>query len=289
MALIALVPLLSAQQAPPSTVPHPPTPSLLSIEAEARSSARLPRERVQKVSKEDGRRIGAILTPNYEDIAAYSTFLKQEGTGIQRLFINAGCQSKWVIKVDEGCENFVPNAPQLTVRRRGGGDILATRNELVGYGFFSLSIMTDLGHKDIETATLDEEGIGFLREFRPATTFVGLKEQYSRVTAGIWSGKFEFRDRVRIAEGHLYALRVIAVDAANLRVKRLGRDRTGSIGNPLFGSFASFRYDDRSDVIALIKVVRVEEGNITVVWKRLSRAPSPRIRFGDNEKLADFK
>lgn len=278
-------------QEQPTTVPHPPTRSLTSVEAEGRSTARLPREKVGRMSKEEIKRLGALRQPSAEDVAAYAEFLKSADAGIVKLFVNADCEKKFVVQVGGDCENYVHDryGSSLGIRRRSSGDLRVERDELIADGFFSLSMIADIGEGDIRSIGFDTGAVKDIQAVQPAKTLDGLKAQYAEMRAGSRRGEFFYRDRINYAVDHVYIIRVIAVDADNVGYKRLGRDRGPAKDTNLNGRFLGLRYEDRSDVTAVLKVVRVEDGAVTIVWKRLSRTPAPVIRFGDKQPLSDFK
>ena len=70
-----------------ATVPHPPSPSLAQIEAEARRSARGPRDRPGTLSGVERKRLEALRAPHAEDVQEHREFLNLENTEIGRAHV----------------------------------------------------------------------------------------------------------------------------------------------------------------------------------------------------------
>jgi len=257
-------------------------------EANARASATLPREKLPKLTEKDRKRIEALLTPDPADVAANKEFLEQPRTGIFRLFPNSNCESKMQIRVDGDCANHVPGGSNYSFRPGAGTpDIHFNTGRVIGEGFFSEVILAEVGKMTIEE-TANAEQVAFLRKFEPASDFAGARRQHAELIKGIRSNGVTYSNRVLPKLDTTYAVRIIAYRNDNNLRRRLPVEGL-TPDNPVI-SFQTVQADNRFDLLVVFRIIRREaDGNITILWKELSRQKSPVITFGRDERLTDFK
>jgi hypothetical protein len=238
------------------------------------------------MSAEDRKRIKALMTPNPEDVAKYREFLKQDDTGIFRLYSDYDCTSKGLISVADGCANQVHNGSQHSFRGSNYFfDIKYNHGNLVGIGFFSHDILADLGDVSLEELTVDSRGVNYLNSLAPANAFKAAGEQFRKIAVGFESDGVRFSRSVVPQLDHTYAMRIIAFDNKDPLWSRM----TGRNPDPLVWKFKSVQSDRRTDVIVAFRIVRLEQdGNVTLLWKRLSSKKAPVISFGKKEPLRGF-
>ena len=246
------------------------------------------RRRLEGLNKEDLKRIKALLTPDRADVERYREFLKQDDTGIFRLFPDFDCVSKRTISVSGNCANQVYRGSIFTFRGRSRfSDLRYNNGRLAGSGFFSHEILVDLGDVPIDDLKLDSRGVEFLNAYAPSNEFSEANKQFREIASGIDFDGMTFSRSVVPHADRTYAVRIVAFDNGNSIQTRLwGRERP----EPLIRPFHALLWDKRVDIIVVFRVIRLEEdGNITIIWKQLSRKKAPEITFEDSEALQNFK
>ncbi len=267
-----------------------PDADLRRAEAAGRSTARLPRDKIGVMSEADRKRIKALRAPNPEDLETYKEFLGQPRTGIFRLFPNANCVSKGVIRVDGDCANYVPGADSYKFRPDARlPDIMFSDGKLVSFGFFTQYVIGAIGDVDITKIAKGDPMLGYVEQFLPGTTIPTAREQYRAHRVGVDVDGRRYSYSVKPELDASYALRIVAYRCGNNAQKRaLGALRNGVYDISLL--FNRLRHDTRIDMLIVFRVIRREDdGNISIIWKELDRKESPKITFAKDEKWEDFK
>jgi len=123
-----------------------------------------------------------------------------------------------------------------------------------------------LGNVPIEPIELSDEPLKYLVDIKPAETLTELSSLDRELVSGIQANGFLYRLGFYARIGHTFALRSIA----------FRRELTG----PNNSRFDEFQLDKRHDVIVVFKVVEVDyAGNVTIVWKELSRRDAPKLKI----------
>lgn len=233
-----------------------------------------------------------ILSPNAEDSSRYQTFLREPNTGLFRLFPDFNCISKGVVRVDGKCADAIPGTWFYSFRADDYSDdtyfdVRLKDGNLVGGGFLSQALLVSLGDVPLETVSLATTGgMKFLVDFKPETQFAEVKKQSSKIAAGVEADGFKYLERVKASENTTYAVRLIAYRSENKVADRFFRIEP----NAAELKHLVVNYDKRADMILAFRVLRQDaDGNITILWKQLSRQPSPKIVFEKNEKLSDIR
>jgi hypothetical protein len=239
------------------------------------------------MSPEDRKRIKALMTPDPADVEKYREFLKLDDTGIFRLYPDFDCESKGLVSVAGPCANQVHRGSLFNFRgSRYFSDLRYNNGKLVGNGFFSHEILADLGDVALAQLDLNAQGVDSLNKYEPAGDFSAAQKQFRDIVSGFEVGGLRFSRSVEPKPDHTYAMRIVAFDGKTSLEKRMFR-RTRE---PLLWPFRSVSADKRIDLIVAFRIVRMEpDGNITIVWKQLSRKKAPVIKFDDREPLRTFK
>lgn len=258
-------------------------------ERNARATVTLPREKLPRLTEKDRKRIEALLTPNPEDVAANEALLDQPRTGIFRLFPNSDCESKRQIRVDGECANHVPGGSSYSFRSGAlTPDIHFNNGLLIGEGFFSLAIVTELGDVPLLDLESSARGLAFLTGFEPSEDLLGARRQYAEIHKGIESGGKAYSNIATPKVNVTYAIRIVPYRNDNNLLRRT--ETEGITPDSAVNSFQTVQADNRFDLLVAFRIVRREaDGNLTVVWKELDRRKSPLITFAKNEKLSDLK
>src|SRR5215203_5539866 len=108
-----------------------------------------------KLTSEDRARVVKLRHVAPADIAAYSTLLAQNRTGIFKLFPDYGCSSKTVVQLAGECERYVPLSSAFIFRTNAYGDDLYhdihfTDRRVSSNSFFSQGIFVAVGNEPIE-------------------------------------------------------------------------------------------------------------------------------------------
>jgi hypothetical protein len=224
------------------------------------------------------------LRPREEDLVKYAAFLKQSRTGIFRLMNDVGCDSNvYVIRVDDNCKNAIPGSSFYSFREKEYttaylADIRFKDGLLISDGLLSQNILVRLGDTSLENLSVNSEGMKFLTDFLPESLNTAATRQYIEIVKGIRTDRYEYRKVLPAMENMTYAMRIVAYRGSFYRSFR------GWIYDLISG-------DDRFDLIIGFRVIRKEDGNITIVWKELERKKSPKLKYdkkNNNDKPRAF-
>ena len=233
--------------------------------------------------KKPGAKETAALAPDAALVQRYSALLRNEGTGIVRLAPDSGCVfSERVVNVREECLKYsFPGAGNSFSFRTDGyrlrhlADITYAADKLRITGVFMHGIVADIGDVPIETATLATAGMKFLVDFQPSTSADDVAHVDSNLIRGVKVGNFVYSKEVDPRADRTYALRAVAYRGKVLRA-------AGGV------RYNELDYDKRRDVIIVFRIVQMNDGGITLVWRKLADREPPRVRMpkADNEKSA---
>ena len=221
--------------------------------------------------------------------ASYSAFLKSQNTGITRFFINNGCQAAGVINASDSCHGFIPQSYVFSFRTKSYanepyGDITLYSSGIFAGGFFAQSAIISLGDKAIESIELGDPAIKLLSDIPREKDFDTAKETAVRLKKGYASSGVTVSTVAKPAANTTYAVRVIAY-------------KSGTFVRPLSATsttmekwFLSLDNDTRGDILAVFRIVDIKpDGALTVLWKVLERKDAPKLKFGPDQPLADFR
>lgn len=265
---------------------------LRQLEQEAYRGARFPAANLEKpLTKEEIKKIKALLAPNPEDLAKYKDFLRQPNTGLFRLFPDFDCESKNLIRVDANCENFIAGSWSYSFRSKKYADldffdIRFHEGDLIADGFLSQEILVVLGDVSLESVSPTSGGMKFLYDFKPEVQNHEAEKQFIQIANIIEVDGYKYSKRVKALENTTYAMRIVAYRNEN-NIKFRFRDGISSDDRRyLFTNTV----DKRMDLTLAFRVIRKDkDGSISILWKELKRQESPKLIFQKNEKLSDIK
>lgn len=267
----------------------PSMPDLNRAEREGRASARRRRDRQRPMTSEERKRMAELIAPHPEDLETYKDFLDEDRTGIFRIFPNADCVEKNIVRVGGDCENFVPD--RNTFRFRPGAttdDIAFNSDRLMAIGFFRQYLLGNIGDVDLRTLAKGDARLKFIEGFTPGTTVESAREQSRQLRQGISADGVTYSFAVEPKLNSSYVFRIIAYRVGNNVQRRIFDSRK----DPHHPSrlFATLRRDKQTDMLVVFRIIRKDaDGNSTIIWKELDRNDPPEITFGKDQAWEDFK
>jgi hypothetical protein len=218
-----------------------------------------------KLSKSDKK----LVAPEAEFSAKYQEFLKQPKTGLLRLlaFSCSGdengkdCKGNGITALGSAY-SFRRNEYQL----HSWADLWLNNNFFVSDVLYGQGWLVALGDVEIENLSLTSKGADFLSLLTPASDLILAENQFEQSVEGIEENKLVYRKFLPVNENTTYVLRSVAYRGKFIRSINgwLKRDMT--------------KGDTRADVIIAFRVIKRDaEGNVTLVWKELSRKDAPEL------------
>jgi len=240
-------------------------------------------------NKETIERIKQFRKIDPQVAAAYAEFTKAPDTGITKIFANNGCQLARVVDASDKCRDFIPQSYAFSFRTKGYvgepyGDITLYRNGIFTGGFFAQSAIVSIGNVPVENVDTNNPAVKLLAALPPDKDFDAAKEAAQRLKQGYSSDGMTVSTVMKAAVNTTYVIRVIAY-RPGVSVPPLSERST-----TMEKWFLSLGNDTRGDILALFRIVDVQpDGAMTVVWKLLERKDAPKLKFGKDEPLADFR
>lgn len=214
------------------------------------------------------------IEPDRRFLNKYSDFLRQPNTGLTKLIADRGCadNTKIVIVSEECLKYTMPGAGSSFSFRKQTysiarlADITYTDNSFQATGVFLHGIFVNIGDVPLERITLQTEGLKYLAEFQPESDYEKNKEIDLQLAEGIESDGFLYRRGLYIVLNTTFVLRSIAYDGKYMRAIR-------------GVTYDEFDFDKRKDVIVAFRIVeKDEQGNVTILWKKIQESDSPKIK-----------
>jgi hypothetical protein len=219
-----------------------------------------------------------LLAPAAEDEAAHREFLRQAHTGLIRLLPRGRYEFNSTVAADQA-ETVLPI--------RGGGAFysFAERKHpygpwsemtlqkgrlVVGFLHQSLGVMTMLGDLPLESLTLTTPGIDYLAQLVAPTQPAVARDQCIRNIQGFTAGKHIYIASLPAIVNQTYVLRSIVY-------KKEGRMVVPPGGGAVYVPHP-YEYGGADELIAFRILRASEDGGITILWKRLQKFSSPRIK-----------
>jgi hypothetical protein len=210
-------------------------------------------------------------------ITKYSSFLKQDNTGLIKLLNNSNCSqnSKIVVATNDCLGYKMPGAGASFSFRTNNyrithmADLNFTGNYFVSSGVWAHGILVNIGNFPLETFSIQNKELDYIESINPGLKYENVKDFYSTLAKGISSGKFMYRNSAPVQENSTYLLRSIAYRGT------INKSVEGFVYNEL-------DYDKRKDIVVVFRIVRKQsDGSITILWKKLSSKESPKIMNKD--------
>jgi len=240
-------------------------------------------------NKETVERIKQFRKVDPQLAAAYSGFTKELNTGITKIFANNGCQSQRVVDASDRCRDFIPQSYAFSFRTKGYvyepyGDITIFRNGIFTGGFLAQSAIVSLGNVPVENVDTNNTAVELLATLPPDKDFDAAKEAAQRLKQGYSADGVTVSSVQRATVNNTYVVRVIAY-RPSVSVPPLSDKST-----TMEKWFLSLGNDTRGDILAVFRIVDLQpDGAMTVLWKLLDRKDAPKLKFGKDEPLADFR
>jgi hypothetical protein len=216
----------------------------------------------------------APLTPPAAYFERYAEFLRKPGTGIITLNADETCSlDSEVVSASPGCAKYqFPGGGTsfsfryLSYRIPRLSDITLQKNILKTDAVAQQGILVNLGDTPIEEIGLDSKGMRFLVNFAPAKTVSDLEIANRNFERGVESGGFVYRIAFFAKPNTTFALRSIAFPG------KYPKSINGVV-------YDEFQFDKRDDIIVVFRIINAEQnGNLTVIWRELSRKDSPGLK-----------
>lgn len=214
-----------------------------------------------------------LLHPKYEDSNKYANFLKMGNTGLTTLIDDYGCSDNFVVVVaSEECLKYTMPGGGASFSFRIDNyriwrlaDLTYSGGKFHSLGVFSQGMIVDLGDIPLEKVSIETAGMGFLSSFRPVTEFDDAKKLDLMFVEGFDSGGFFYSRSVNAVENRTFGIRSIAY--------------RGTVKRSYHGiTYDELDFDKRKDIIVVFRIVRIEAGSVTILWKELDRKDAPKIK-----------
>jgi hypothetical protein len=214
------------------------------------------------------------MAPDQRDIAANAGFLKLQDTGIVKLMPTAGCSADTkVIDVRDVCMKYTApgHGASYSFRARTYriprlADLTLVDGVLHSTGILEHTVIVNIGDVRLEDISANTQGFGFLRRFEPAFDIPSADEKERALNEGIRSDGFIYRRNSEAAVNSTYLMRAIAYRATAYRAVQ------GVV-------YDEFSFDKRRDLIVAFRVIRKEDGAVTLLWRTLDEKPAPKMKF----------
>jgi hypothetical protein len=132
--------------------------------------------------------------------------------------------------------------------------------------------MVNLGNVELEEVSARTSGLKYLFELKAATSKEELLEIDQNLVKGVKSEGFSYGYGFYAEDKTTFALRSIAYRGKILR----------SISGV---NYNEMDFDKRKDIIVVFRIIEKEaNGDITILWKEISRQDSPVIKIEEKNK-----
>lgn len=239
-----------------------------------------------KLNSEAEGRVRELRKVNISDLNRYAAFLGLENTGIFKLFPNFNCLTNDLIRIDGDCANFVPMSSDFSFRQKSYidsqySDIQFMGDELKSTSFFAQGMFMPLGEIPIDNISL--ESVSEITKVAPANKIDQAVTMAADLLKGTNVDGRTLSSRIKPQVNFTYAFRIIAYRVSYSFPPISNRTTHLQL------KFMSLSYDKRSDEVIVFRVLRKDDiGGLTIVWKRLQKQESPKIKFPNAEMPRDF-
>jgi hypothetical protein len=230
----------------------------------------------RKPSKKDLK----TLLPAQSLLTQYEQFLKQPETGIFKLSADAECvNTTKVVTAKENCllNNLPGGGTAYSFRVKSHrlqhlSDVVLEKDVIKTDSILQQGIMVKLGNVELETITAQTAGLKFLFDFKPALNQEELIEIDDTLSKGIKADGFVYAYGFFVDNQTTFALRSIAY--------------RGNIQRSISGvKYNELDFDKRKDVIVVFRILEKDaNGDLTILWKEISRQDSPVIKISEKDK-----
>jgi len=238
---------------------------------------------IQSIYRKPTKEETKILAPSPQMFSRYENFLRQSDTGIIKLNADAQCaEDGKIVVASENCLQYkIPGAgTAYSFRVRSYriprlADLILQKNVLKTDGVLQHGIMVSLGDVPLEEVTLQTKGLKYLIDFKPAAGKADLARIDGELSKGVKADGFVYRLGFYASENATFVLRSVAYKGNLLR----------SLNGVVYDEF---QFDKRKDILIVFRVVETDaNGNLTILWKELSRRDSPALKLDKSGEPKD--
>ncbi|MFN0138868.1 MAG: hypothetical protein ACKVQW_02120 [Pyrinomonadaceae bacterium] len=229
---------------------------------------------IQPLYRKPGKKDLKDLSPSENVLSRYQHFLKQSNSGIFKLSSDTSCANNLVVTAASGqcAANKVPGGGTAYSFRFNShrllhlADITLEKDVLKTDGARQQGLMVSLGDLDLEQVTTETRGLRYLLDFKPGASKAEMQRIDQQLSTGIEVDGFIYRLGFYVETGTTFALRSIAYRG------KLMRSVKGVV-------YDEMDYDKRKDILVVFRIVEKDpNGDITVVWRELSRKDAPVLQ-----------
>lgn len=222
------------------------------------------------------------IGPNSAIRQQYAALTARPGSGIFRLVRDSGCSTNYkVVSAKDECLKYsMPGSGSSYSFRTEGyrvrqlADITYRDNSFHITGLFMHGFIAKVENTTFESVNLTMPGLEFVSEFKPSINADDVHEVDAKLSKGVERDGSLFSKNIRAEKDGIYVLRAVAYRG------KVVRSAVGIRYNEL-------DYDKRRDVIVVFRVVEVDSGGVTLVWRKLSDREPPKISMPKSPKEDD--
>lgn len=236
-------------------------------------------ENIQSIYRKPDKEQTKILAPARHLVERYADFLRQSDTGIIKLSADMRCveNAGVVVAASENCLQYkMPGAGTAfsfrieSYRIPRLADLVLAKDVLKTDGILQHGIMVHLGDIPLEEITTETKGLKYLVDFKPVKTNTEFLKMDNELNKGVKADGFVYRLGFYVTDQATFALRSIAYKGNFYR----------SVDGVVYDEFD---FDKRKDTLVVFRIIEKDaNGNITILWKILSKQNAPGLKF---EKL----
>lgn len=243
------------------------------------------------LSDEERKKFKVVISPNPDDLEKHKDFLKQSKTGIFLLLPDFDCETKYLVRTDANCANFVPGTWAYSLRRKNYSnadfhDLRFKNDSLMSDGLLNQGILVSLGDVPLENISLNSDGVKYLVNFKPGEIHKEASRQFEQIVKGIKDSDYIYSKKTKVVVNNTYAIRLISYRFQDKWLSRFSNSNMTAKDLKFF----QLEDDKRVDLTVAFRIIRKnDDGGITILWKEVDRKESPKIVFQKNEELTDIK
>ena len=214
------------------------------------------------------------VAPDPDLYNTYAEFLRQPNTGLFKLVPDSGCvDDPKVVSALANCLAYpFPGGGNSysfrtkNYRLRSLADLTYTQNLFQVTGVLTQGIFVNLGDGPLEGVSMQTPGMGYLANFRHAKQLDDANAIDKQLAAGVKQDGRVYSLSTPVSVNNTYAIRSVAY--------------RGMVPRAVRGiSYNELDFDKRRDVIVAFRVVRMDPvGSISILWKQLTDAESPKLK-----------
>lgn len=234
----------------------------------------------QKFYRKSNKKEVQILAPAPSLLEKYAAFLRQSDAGIVKLNADSTCvESPEIIVAKEDCLSYtMPGAGTAysfrieSYRLPRLADLILAKNVLKTDGILQQGIMVNIGNVPLEEVSLQSKGMKYLLDFKPAEDGAALLKTGEQLSKGVKADGFVYGMGVYVKTDTTFVLRSIAYKGKFMRsIKGV--------------TYNELDFDKRRDIVVAFRLIDKEaNGNVTILWKILSRENAPPLKLGQAAK-----